>query len=280
MSVHGPYRGTGPGQGAGPDQDRDGGQAGPGATRGDAPHDRARLMAGIQRLLDAALAEERPPEGLDEQLLAELCGDEEGGQPPPGDPPEGCDLYSLWSALIALSQEIKLQGRAFSRLTAAITPLTEQQERSATAPPPQDGPLLELLLDLRDRLGRGHETARAALRDARAPGRFQRLFAGRTLERLTAAAEAQEEGSRLTLARLDEQLGWLGVNEISGVGEPFNAEVMTVTEVQLTEASPEGTVLQVFRPGYTRRGEILRLAEVKVARAPEDPAGGQTSSRA
>jgi molecular chaperone GrpE (heat shock protein) len=39
--------------------------------------------------------------------------------------------------------------------------------------------------------------------------------------------------------------------------------MQAVEVVQASDAAP-GTVLEVFRPGYTSNGRVLRVAEVKV----------------
>jgi molecular chaperone GrpE (heat shock protein) len=48
---------------------------------------------------------------------------------------------------------------------------------------------------------------------------------------------------------------------------------MRAVEVATAGAAPPGTVLEVFRAGYTADGRILRVAEVKVAAAPPAATG-------
>jgi molecular chaperone GrpE (heat shock protein) len=70
--------------------------------------------------LDDVLAEEKPIEGIAAELLAELY---DGRDSDTTGPAEGTyDLHSTWSALTALTQEIKLQGRAFKQLTDKMEP--------------------------------------------------------------------------------------------------------------------------------------------------------------
>jgi len=81
---------------------------------------RARILSGFEAWLDRALAEESPPEGVAAALLAAL----DGGETLP--PIEGqCDLYSLWSAMTALTQEVKIQSRTFRQLNDALTTTME-----------------------------------------------------------------------------------------------------------------------------------------------------------
>jgi len=62
---------------------------------------RERYLALFASWLDRALAEESPPSGLDERIRERLEADP--------DPP-GADLGSLFRALTALTQEVRLQA--------------------------------------------------------------------------------------------------------------------------------------------------------------------------
>jgi len=73
--------------------------------------------------LDDVLAEEKPLEGVAAELLAELY---DGRDSDTTGPAEGTyDLHSTWSALTALTQEIKLQGRAFKQLSDKMEPFAD-----------------------------------------------------------------------------------------------------------------------------------------------------------
>ena len=70
--------------------------------------------------LDDVLAEEKPLEGVAAELLSELY---DGRDSDTTGPAEGTyDLHSTWSAMTALTQEIKLQGRAFKQLSDKMEP--------------------------------------------------------------------------------------------------------------------------------------------------------------
>jgi molecular chaperone GrpE len=76
--------------------------------------------------LDDVLAEEKPLEGIAAELLAELY---DGRDSDTTGPAEGTyDLHSTWSALTALTQEIKLQGRAFKQLSDKMEPFAGLDE--------------------------------------------------------------------------------------------------------------------------------------------------------
>ena len=68
---------------------------------------REEILHRFEALLDSALTEEEAPSGIDAEILSSLMGAGEA------DDNRRCDSYALWTAMTALTQEIKLQGRAF-----------------------------------------------------------------------------------------------------------------------------------------------------------------------
>ena len=254
---------------------------------------RARLVRQFEGWLDRMLAEEPPPQGLPEGLLAELqAASDEGAGASAAD----SDLYAMCSALTTLSGEVRLQGRAFKQLTDVLAPLgeaparlaqLETAQRAATGqmaqlvekasesaarekalPPSKE--LLSLLLDLYDRLERGLRTFDSSIDSLHAqskPGWVQRLFGGRQQAEQAAAADAMREGYRLTLSRLEAALHQWDIQRIGMPGEAFDPELMTAFEVQETPDAEDGTVLEVYRSGYMLHGQLLAAAQVKVARA-------------
>src|SRR5437016_6404003 len=73
----------------------------------------------------------------------------------------------MWSQMTALVQEVKLQGRSFKQLSDAVAPVADlaprlvEMEREAQTKARRE--VLEMFLDLRDRMVRGLETARKSL---------------------------------------------------------------------------------------------------------------------
>ena len=263
----------------------------------------------FQDSLDEMLAREEPPEGVDAEILARF-------QHGPGSQTEqaaddGADLYSLWSAVVALSQETRLQGRAFRDLSEALGSVdslnesvramlaahTEaradhgrtletarqiaddahrqriEQDRREFQRAREEAcvGMLDLLLDVRDRLVRGLASVRRHLVEARKPVRTTRLMRLLRIRppdngHLIDAAGALAKGYTLSLARLDEALGQFGVAESDCAGRPFDPGCMMAVDVEEASSAPDGTVLEVYRPGYQRHGSVCRPAEVKVAR--------------
>ena len=236
-------------------------------------------------LVDQALASEEPPEGIAPEIWDELSQNaaEDPGQ------------YGLWAAMTSLTQEVRLQGRAFKQLDDTLLPLRDQmqghlsnhEETSAQAREmaeqavqiasqrAQDlrreaedrcrAELLSTLLDVHERLGRGIESCRASRQSIVLP-RFGWLAGGKELKQALEALESLEDGYVLGIQSLEEQLQRHHVQTIDCQGCPFEPSIMNAVAVEETRSHPEGTVLEVLRPGYTCKGTVFRVAQVKVAR--------------
>lgn len=253
---------------------------------------RARLLAQFEQWLDRMLAGEPPPEGIAEEVLAEIESAAGHSAPYGAD----ADLYALFSALTALSGEIRLQGRAFKQLTDALAPLSalpggiEQlyslqqdsaeridqllaqtrpsEEESAESALPPSRQMLAVLMDLYDRMNRGKRVLQSATDAlaARAPRGVARWLAGSTLSDASRSLASVLEGYGLTLTRLQDTLDGWGVDRIGRAGERFDPERMTAIEIGPADGVEDGAVLDVYRTGYAVRGSVLAAAQVKVAR--------------
>lgn len=220
--------------------------------------DRESILRSFAHFLDEALVREDAPQGIPAELLDE-----------PTAPPEG-DLYAVQAALTALTQEVKLQGRSFKQLSETVAPVAGmgpalesavgQAHRQARCE------VLDLLLDLRDRLLRGEDTARSTAAAIVKPRRWWQRKESPSYRDVVAALR---EGYALTLGRLEEALVIYGVSEIECTGSPFDASVMHAIGIEETDTVPEGTVVAVLRRGYEWNGEVYRPADVRVARRPE-----------
>ena len=227
-----------------------------GAANINTPEIRERLLLRFEAWLDSVLADEEPPQGIAAEILSELESEAGGGRP--------SDLYSMCAAVTALTQEVKLQGRSFKELHDTLAREAERKVRKE---------IIEALLDLRDRLGRGLESVRAGEQEKREAFRlawWDRLFSSRKkqIRQAIEAVAALEKGYALSLDRLDEILESYNVREIPCEGQTFDARLMSAVDVEETTAVAAGTVLEVYRAGYEWNGELYRPAQVKVASAP------------
>jgi molecular chaperone GrpE len=232
--------------------------------------EREEVLRRFEVWLDGVLAAEEPPQGITAELLTSLTS--ETGIATNG----RCDLYSIWAAVTALTQEIKLQGRSFKQLSETLAPLADlapqipPMQRDAQERARRE--MLDVLLELRDRLGRGLEAARlsqAKMRESLESGWVARLWARhKAFRQAFEAVAALQEGCAMSLDRLTEVLAQFDVREIVCQGQPFDSGSMHVVDVEETERAAEGTVVEVYRAGYEWKGKVYRPAQVKVARRP------------
>ena len=89
---------------------------------------------------------------------------------------------------------------------------------------------------------------------------------------LAAHREAQYEnyrkGFELIYKQLVETLTRLGVERIDPLGQPFDPHLHQAMDRTETTTHEDGTILQVFQPGYIFHGRVLRPAMVRVAVLP------------
>jgi molecular chaperone GrpE len=239
--------------------------------------DREAIVRRFEVWLDEVLRSEEPPEGVAAELLAALDSDEARV------PESGSDLYSMQAAITALTQEVKLQSRSYKQLNDTLAPVVDlgpkvdaaiggytevvaELRREAVSGARAE--ILDALLDMRDRLVRGLDTFRTATEKERSRrGWLSKLFSRRNNG--DDAAAALEKGYTLTLDRLDGILETFHVSEIECAGLVFDPSFMSAVDTETTGRVPEGTVLEVYRAGYECNGEVYRVAQVKVARAPK-----------
>jgi len=249
----------------------------------------------------ALLRDEAAPQGLVDELL-DVPGDDAISH---WDQAGIVDAYGLWCAVTALTQEVKLQGRAFKqlsenlsgledikpsldRVTGAHAEALEEARRLAREAYRQRGEtdraaevrvqrqaqrgLLLVLTDLRDRLRRSIEAARTSRETVAArlrPGWFGRLRGrAEAFQAGLEAMEALEKGNALCLERIEDMLARLGVRETLCLGQPFDPQTMVAVDIVESAGAPEGAVVEVYKPGYVWDGELLQTAQVKAVRAP------------
>jgi len=236
---------------------------------------RARMLARFEEWLDQTLAGDAPPPGVPHHLLSEAQSDitdlERGAE---------SDLYALFSALTALTGEIRLQGRAFKQLGELLTPLAETPQliaelRDSVGPDADEQQIpfkevCQIMIDLHDRLQRGLQTCDEAI-SAVAIVRgswWQRILPGkRQSQQLNSPAEALRDAGALTLGRLSAALQGWGVQRIGEIGEPFDPRRMSAVEVREDDSAMPGTVLAVQRSGYALNGNVKATAQVTVSKA-------------
>lgn len=242
---------------------------------------RNEIVSRFERWLDGALASEEPPSGIAGEILAALESADGGNGDETGD-------YALWSAMTALTQEVKLQGRAFHQLNATIIGQAgriaeelraayREREREAQRETERRcrKEAINAFIDLHDRLGRGLETARGSERELAAASTapknwLERRFSTGADHHAAEAVAALRRGYELGFERVNQVLEEFNAYAMQCQGALFDPRRMNAVEREESAEVAEGTVLEVYRNGYEWNGELLRPAQVKVACAPAE----------
>ncbi len=177
----------------------------------------------------------------------------------------GVDLFSLFSELVAIKNEVRLQGRQFkSALSlladdqAVLQNQLEQSRNHATESAiQQQTDILQQLLLLRDRIEAGIEVSSQYRRK-----RFSLLSRNRE----TRVIQALADGQQLTLNRLDQILNDLQIKPIKTLERKFDSRTMNAIAISHDDDYEDGVVSQQTRQGYCWNNQVVRLAEVKVNR--------------
>ncbi|HME11838.1 MAG TPA: nucleotide exchange factor GrpE [Candidatus Acidoferrum sp.] len=74
-----------------------------------------------------------------------------------------------------------------------------------------------------------------------------------------------QKGFELIHKQLLESITKLGAERVEPIGKAFDPHVHQAMDRTETSEYPDGTILQVFQPGYVFHGRVLRPAMVRVA---------------
>ena len=179
------------------------------------------------------------------------------------------DLRDLFAEFAALRQEVRLQNREQSRAGRELAKAAESYDTASRLVRRREDDLaafekrvvtetenrcLRSVLEVHDALVRGRDAA-IALRERR--GLFRRPVRG---------AGGVVEGYELALRRFERMLARFGVRRTQSTGRPFDSRIMHAIEVRRIEQAEDGVVVEELLGGFTRDGDVLRLAEVAVNR--------------
>lgn len=92
------------------------------------------------------------------------------------------------------------------------------------------------------------------------------------------AYEEYRKGFELIQRQFLDTLKRLGAERIEPLGQPFDPHLHQAVERVDSTDHDDGTVLEVFQPGYLFHGKVLRPATVRVAVHPTGASSEETSS--
>jgi molecular chaperone GrpE len=89
--------------------------------------------------------------------------------------------------------------------------------------------------------------------------------------------ESYRKGFELIYKQLLDNLAKLGVERTEPLGQPFDPHSHQAMDRTETNSAEDGTILQVYQPGYVFHGRVLRPAMVRVAVHP-NPASKEAAN--
>jgi molecular chaperone GrpE len=187
---------------------------------------------------------------------------------------EEADLFSVFVELAGLRSEVRTESRivkealdrfrsVFDALQSSHATLEQELKRARADALDRERALLKPLLldviDVRDRLAAGLQQSAAA-----PPRRWYERFLPDA--KRAAEADAWREGMRITLRRIDRLLADQRIAVIETVGRPLDPRHAAAVATVEDPSAADGTVVEEVRAGFLWQGELLRPAEVIVAK--------------
>lgn len=164
---------------------------------------------------------------LDSSAEAKAAADEDGTA--------GAEIAKLTADLEELRQTLQRRQADFENYRKRVEKERFEDSKRAT------GRVIESLIPIID----GFEHALAAHREAE--------------------YENYRKGFELIYKQLLDNLAKLGVERIEPLGKPFDPHLHQAVDRAETADHEDGTILQVFQPGYVFHGRVVRPAMVRVA---------------
>jgi len=181
------------------------------------------------------------------------------------------DLNSLLSEMTGLKTEVKAEARQFKNtldtLSSALT-IVQEDNKTLAAELVAYGQRLEQqqeklmrtmllqMVDMYDRLNTGVEV----LQNYQPVNRLFKKSRPKDVHFI----ERFKEGQMMTLRRFEQALSEYQVRVIDCVGKRLDPVTMSAVETEQDVTQENGLVLQELRKGFLFKGQVLRLAEVKV----------------
>jgi len=179
------------------------------------------------------------------------------------------NLALLFTELAVLRNEVRVQARQFKTALDEMRALTEllgtqnqrlgqdlerAREAQGDALRQAETRLLLDVLDVRDRIATAVDVSQA----------YEPGFWARLASKETQLVQSLGGGIALTLRRVEDLLAERRVRPLEAVGGRLDPHTMRAVGVAWRAERAPGEVLSEVRCGYTRAGDMLRLAEVIV----------------
>jgi len=208
-------------------------------------------------------------ESTKEQLIAQFRTYLETFQVDDKSSPQKTDLFSLFTELAALRNEVKLESRqvknaldlfkqTFETLQSSQEQLIKDIEQCRREKNLQlrDNlrSLLLAFLDIYDRIEAGAVTLNS----------YSTSSWSQICRKEIRLIRGLQEGQAMTLRRLEQLLARYQIRPLETLNKPLDPHCMQVVEVEYQPELTNGIVTGELRKGFIWEEEILRQAEVKV----------------
>ena len=179
------------------------------------------------------------------------------------------DLFTLFSELAALRNEVRLESRQFKsaldQLRELISSLEDHKRKLETElercndthekiRAKSERELLLNIIEVHDRITAG----------IRSMDQYRPDLLARTSRRNAQFLQSMAEGQQITLRRLDDLLTRYQVEPIHALGAIVDPHTMRVDAVEHHPERENGEVIAELTKGFRRNNDILRTAEVIV----------------
>jgi molecular chaperone GrpE len=203
-------------------------------------------------------------DGLDEQELEAVAETAKA-------PNEASDLASVFVELAALRIEVRTQSRLLKealdqfrsvfdtlQISHAAMEVELKRARAETEEKQREvmKPLLLEIIDIRDRLHTAVKPSGAG------PRWYERLYP----KVLQDTRASEREGIGMIVRRLERMLAERRVVPTEVLGRPFNPRIATAVATVERPGVADGQVVEELRPGFLWNDDLLRPAEVIVAK--------------
>ena len=199
----------------------------------------------------------------------------EGVQPPE----KRLDLFSFYSEITALKNEVRIESKQIKQgFTALQETLVRQEEKRAESAAEQQPiteennelelqPLLDGLIDLYDRIHASIQAMSAGKKKKKSS-----WFRRRKQDKNPLSDKEQEiitsmrAGQQMLLSRIIDLLEGHEIIPIDSVKQRFDPHTMRALGTDTLAEVDDGIVSLEIRTGFLHQGKLLRLADVRVNR--------------
>ncbi|CAK8718408.1 GrpE protein [Candidatus Electrothrix laxa] len=198
-------------------------------------------------------------------------------------PPEKLDLFTLYSEIKTLKNEVKIESRYIKQGFVGLQETLGRCEENGFKPKdwkrekgePEPGPLLDGIIDLYDRIHASVQALPEPVQQKEYKEKKSFWSRRRRKEEKERSEQEQREQDMIISMRAGQQmlldriigllLAW-DISPIAALAQRFDPHTMRALGTDSLPELADGTVSVEIRTGFQQQGKMLRLADVRVNR--------------